>query len=95
MNFETVYTNVQENIKHYKRLNNYTWDDIRSILKRNKSVVRMSYIKKLSYGQQKTIDMEKLCEIAQLFGANLIEFIRINERMNIEIEEGASWLEEV
>lgn len=94
MVYEKIYENVKSNIKFCKLRKDYTWDDIRSILKNSRLPVKMSYIKKLSYGQQKTIDLEKVCHIANLFGEDIINFISedLNEHYKINLPK--DWLEE-
>lgn len=94
MVYEKIYENVQCNIKFCKRRHNYTWDDIRNILKNSRSPVKMSYVKKLSYGQQKTIDLEKVYHISNLFGENIINFISENLSEHYKINLPKDWLDE-
>jgi len=92
MEFQAVYERIQSNIKFCRARRDYSWDDIRNIIKNNKYDIKLSYIKKLSYGQVKTVDLEKLMIIAQIFGENWITFTRKTYSHTKLIVRGKEWL---
>ncbi len=92
MEYLEVYERIQSNIKYCRARSNYSWDDIRNIIKNNNYDIKLSYIKKLSYGQVKSIDLEKLMIIASLFGENWITFSRKTYTNTKLIIRGREWL---
>jgi len=85
--------NFQRNIKFLKKANDLTWADISKRIYLNKLPIKMSYIKKFSYGQIENLDVEKSLHIADLFGQDWFDMLIYDLSVRMEANNPSDWLD--
>lgn len=85
--------NFKNNIKFLKKSHDLTWADISKRIYMNKYPIKMSYVKKFSYGQLESLDIEKSLYIADLFGQDWYEMLFFNLETRLEANNPADWID--
>tara|TARA_B100001059_G_C17779297_1_gene553175 strand:- start:174 stop:467 length:294 start_codon:yes stop_codon:yes gene_type:complete len=95
LNYIDLYLlNFRNNIKFLKKTKDLKWSDITKIIYVNKLNLKMTYMKKFSYGQIQSLDLEKAMLIANVLGHDWYEMLVWDLSKTLDVENSNQWLED-
>jgi hypothetical protein len=86
--------NIQNNIKFLKASKNMRWADVTKRIFLSNYNIKMSFIKKFSYGQITSINLEKIIIISNLFGQSWYDMVANDLSEGRTIKKASTWLDD-